>query len=163
MKSHILILGVGNILLKDEGFGVHAVNHLSQHYSFSENVKILDGGTLGIRLLSNIQESDYLIVIDVMSEGNPPGTIKKLSGDELLSRISLKSSLHQVTFSETLALARLEGYLPETVVYAVEAVDMNPWGTELTPIIASKINPVTSMVLEEIKSAGGTYAQKKSF
>jgi hydrogenase maturation protease len=161
IKSHILVLGVGNFLLKDEGFGIHVINQLSNAYSFSDNVKLLDGGTLGMKLLPDIAQADHLIVIDIISDGNPPGTICRFSAEELQARLSLKNSLHQVTFTETIAMAQMEGYLPETAVIAVECQDMTPWGTTLTPPVQLKVEPVIQQVLEEISRAGGTFRKSE--
>jgi hydrogenase maturation protease len=160
MPQKILILGVGNILLKDEGFGVHVVNRLEKEYSFSENIRLIDGGTLGIRLLPEIQKAGLLIAVDIMTEGNPPGTIKRFSGFELASRIVSKNSLHQVSFMETLGLARMENFLPETVVFAAEALDTSPWGTEPTPAVAEKIPAAMELVLAEITRARGLFVRK---
>ena len=78
-QKQILVLGVGNILLRDEGIGVRVVEKLLETFTFSPNVRLLDGGTLGLRLLEPITAADYLIVVDAIKTGRPPGTIEKLS------------------------------------------------------------------------------------
>ena len=67
MKNNILVLGVGNILLHDEGVGVHVLRNLEKNYSFSENVTLIDGGTLGMRLLDTMSQADVMIVVDTLS------------------------------------------------------------------------------------------------
>ncbi|MGD9089902.1 MAG: hydrogenase maturation protease, partial [Desulfobacterales bacterium] len=104
-QKQILVLGVGNILLKDDGIGVRIVEKLQQEYAFSPNVRLLDGGTLGLRLLEPITGADVLIVVDAIISGQPPGTIERLPLAVLRKRISIKNSLHQLDLLETLAHA----------------------------------------------------------
>lgn len=154
-KKKILVLGVGNILLHDEGIGVHVVRDLEQNYSFSEEVTLLDGGTLGMRLLDAMGKADYMIVADTLCSGKAPGTISRLSGDELRGRVAAKNSQHQVSFLETIAYADFLGMLPETVMIGCEPKDLSAWGTELSPEVVTARPLMTEKVLEEIRLAGG--------
>ena len=78
IKDRIVVLGVGNILLKDEGVGVRVIEKLQGQYTLPENVRVVDGGTQGLWLLSTIQEADHLIVVDAVLGGDEPGTIYRL-------------------------------------------------------------------------------------
>src|SRR5512143_3162034 len=93
--QRILVLGVGNILLKDEGVGVRVIEQLQAEYLFSPNVRLMDGGTLGIRLLDDITGADHLIVVDAVRNDQPPGTLYRLPAEELTRCVSFKNSLHQ--------------------------------------------------------------------
>jgi hydrogenase maturation protease len=158
-KDRILVLGVGNILLRDEGVGVRAIEQLHAGYTFSPNVELLDGGTLGIRLLEYITAADHLIVVDAVRNGQPPGTLYRLPAEELPRCVSFKNSLHQTGLLETLAYAEMLEKRPSTVVVGIEPVDISPWGTELTPTIQDRLPKLVSKVLMEIARAGGTYIE----
>ena len=103
---NITVLGIGNILLTDEGFGVRVVEKLYETYEFPDHVDLVDGGVLGINLLGVIAEAQHLIVVDAVKNRQPPGTLYRLEKDELPERILLKNSLHQTDFLETLTLCQ---------------------------------------------------------
>jgi hydrogenase maturation protease len=158
-EKHILVLGVGNILLRDEGIGVRAIEHLQANYTFSPNVHLLDGGTLGIRLLEYITAADHLIVVDAVRNGGPPGTLYRLLADQLTRCISFKNSLHQTGLLETLAYAEMLDKRPSTIVVGIEPADIAPWGTELTEPIQKRMTQLIERVLAEIEQAGGSFSR----
>ena len=156
-EKRILVLGVGNILLRDEGVGVRVVERLQADYSFSPNVSLLDGGTLGIKLMEAISSSDVLIVVDAVLNGQPPGTFYRLTGEEVRKSVAFKYSLHQTDLLETLACCELVGNRPETVVLGIEPEDYSPWSDELTPTVKNRVPELAQVVLEEIRRAGGHF------
>lgn len=81
--KNVLILGIGNLLWADEGFGVRAVDEMHRHYEFPENVLLLDGGTQGIYLVQHIRDADTVIVFDAVDYSLPPGTMKRVEGDKV--------------------------------------------------------------------------------
>ena len=99
-QKKVLILGVGNILLRDEGFGVRAVEYLQQHYQWPDNVRLLDGGTQGLMLLPAIQDCHSLVVLDVVLGPEAPGTVYLLEGDDLkhLEVVRLNDCAHHTAF-----------------------------------------------------------------
>ncbi len=108
-----LVLGVGNVLLTDEGAGVHAMRYLQKHYDLSD-VTYVDAGTLSFTLASDIADADHLIVFDAAQIGAAPGGVKVLQNDEVDEFLrSGKCSVHEVGFADLMDIARLEGYLPE--------------------------------------------------
>jgi hydrogenase maturation protease len=154
-QQRILVLGVGNILLKDEGVGVRVIEQLQAKYFFSPNVRLMDGGTLGIRLLDDITAADHLIVVDAVRNEQPPGTLYRLLAEELKLCVSFKNSLHQTGLVETLAYAEMLEQRPTTVVVGIEPEDITPWGTELTPTVMARVKDLVGKVIEEIQLAGG--------
>ena len=152
---NILVLGIGNLLLHDEGIGIHALRDLENHYKFSDNVTLMDGGTLGMRLLDHIEQADYLIVADTFCSNKPPGTLTRLSMAELESQVAAKNSMHQVSFLDTLSHARLLGILPETILVGCEPENLNPWGEDLTPSVEAAKPKMVKMIIREIRKAGG--------
>ncbi len=157
-KKQVTVLGVGNILLSDEGFGVKVVLKMIQNYQFPENVCLVDGNVLGLSLLGTISESDYLIVVDAIKNNEEPGTIYRIDAEDIPRRIRAKNSLHQVDFLEALALCQALDSVPETVViFGVEPKDIETVQDKLTPEIKTKINPVIDMVLAELTKIGISY------
>lgn len=158
--QRILVLGVGNVLLKDEGLGVHLVHRLQASYEFSDNVELLDGGTLGLRLLDPITQAHHVIVIDAVQNGAEPGTIHKISAEVLAKRVAFKNSIHQLDLVETLAYAEVLGRRPTCVILGIEPLEIAPWGTSLTAPVAAKLGALEALVLEEIHQAGGAWVLK---
>ncbi|HOV86223.1 MAG TPA: HyaD/HybD family hydrogenase maturation endopeptidase [Syntrophobacteraceae bacterium] len=161
-EKQILVLGVGNLLLQDEGVGVRVIETLEAGYAFSSNVTLLDGGTLGLRLLDPISRADHLIVVDAVQNGEAPGTLYFLDGKNLFNRVTFKNSMHQLDLREALAYAEVLGNSPTAVVIGIEPGDISPWGLELTESVQSRLEDMAGLVLKEIEKAGGTYVAKNS-
>jgi len=158
---HIMVLGVGNILLTDEGFGIRVIEKLQEEYDFPENVSVIDGGVLGMNLMSVISEADELIVVDAIQNSGEPGTLYRIDNDDIPQRIRAKNSLHQIDFLEALTFCRYGlDKVPQTVIFGVEPQDIETCGLELTPLILSRIDDMTEKVLEHLTSLGIHYQKK---
>jgi hydrogenase maturation protease len=120
-------------------------------------VSLMDGGTLGIKLMDAIISSDLLIVVDAVLNGQSPGTFYRLTGEEVRKSVAFKYSLHQTDLLETLACCELVGNRPETVVLGIEPEDYSPWSDELTPTVKNRVPELVKIVLEEIRLAGGHF------
>ncbi len=144
-----LILGIGNILWADEGFGVRAAETLARHYRFPEHVTVMDGGTQGIYLLQHVQEADLLVVFDAVDYGLEPGTLKVVEGDAVPSYLGAKKvSLHQTGFQEVLAMAQmLDSYPREILLVGVQPVQIEDFGGSLDPLVKSRIEPAIEAAL----------------
>jgi hydrogenase maturation protease len=154
-EPSVLVLGVGNLLLRDEGFGVHTIQTLARDFDFSANVLVRDGGTAGLALLDEISTCDHLILVDVIRSDAPAGTLVRLSGEQLQPVLAAKQSAHDWTVTEVLLQAQLIGRMPETVILAVVPEDMTTWGTDLSPRLQSVVPEMIGCVLKEIVRAGG--------
>ncbi|WP_449241730.1 HyaD/HybD family hydrogenase maturation endopeptidase [Desulfovibrio sp.] len=161
-NNRILVLGVGNILRRDEGVGVHAVELLERDYGFSENVTLLDGGTQGMLLMGPIMEADALVVADAVLGGGEPGSIYRLTGADLTLRIDPGKSPHQADLLDTLTYCEVLGALPEVVVLGVEPQDMDGVGLELTPVVARRMPDLARLLLREIERLGGAWTPAES-
>lgn len=162
MKSdHIMILGVGCILYKDEGFGVRVVEEMDKRFEFPDNVSLVDGGVLGMNLLGVISEADQLIVVDAIRNKCAPGSLYRLEGEAIPERIRAKNSLHQIDFLEALTLCQALDKVPETVIIGVEPEDIETLSIELSETTKSKIDPTIEMVLQELTRHGVSW-QKRS-
>jgi hydrogenase maturation protease len=159
--KQITILGVGNILFTDEGVGIRVAEALQDGYEFPENVKVVDGGTLGMNLLGIISEADCLVVVDAVRNGGAPGTLYRLAGEEIPKRIRAKNSLHQVDLLEALTYCQALDKVPETVIHGVEPEDITTLGVELTATISARVNDLVKAVLEELTRLGETYCARE--
>ena len=153
-KKRITVLGIGNILQRDEGVGVRVVQDLIERYDFPENVDVVDGGVLGLSLMSVIETTDVLIVADAVKLGGKPGDLFRMPWSEITERTRYKDSLHQIDFIETMALVTLIGDQPDTVVIGVQPEDIETWTLELSPVVAARVPDLLNMVLGELESWG---------
>ncbi len=153
--DRIVVLGVGNTLLKDEGVGVRAVEELQKRYLFPENVSLVDGGTQGLWLMSTIQQADRLIVVDAVLGKEAPGTLYRLEKDDLPKALRLKVSAHDSDLVEALNLCGLLDQAPKSVVVVgIEPADITPYGIELTPVLVERMDLLVEAVLGELKVLG---------
>ncbi|RLB86238.1 MAG: hydrogenase expression/formation protein [Deltaproteobacteria bacterium] len=153
-SPQIIVLGVGNLLLRDEGLGIRVLELLGQRYRFPDNVSLEDGGVLGIHLLGTITRADYLIVIDAIKNGQPPGTLYRLKGEDIPQRILAKNSLHEIDLLEALTLCHAFDKVPDTVILGIEPHDIETISLDLTPVVKDKLEELLDMVLEELKNLG---------
>ena len=151
----ILVLGVGNLLLRDEGFGVHAVQRFEQIYAVSADVGVLDGGTAGVGLLAAILDAKHIIVADVGRMGTAPGTVARLDGHDLVSAFKTKQSAHDWGLGEILLQARMLGHEPTLVVLAVEPEDMSSFDLDLSPCLSAALPAFVTRLADEVVAAGG--------
>ena len=150
----ILVLGIGNVLLTDEGIGVRALKELERRYTYPTNVELLDGGTAGIELLRHIRNRDYLIIIDAMKCGQKPGTVLRVEGDEVPAAFRTRISPHQLGLSDLLAAAMLTDELPANLVlYGVEPESIDI-GLDLTETVEANVDKLVGAVADELRSLG---------
>lgn len=158
--KRILVMGVGNILWTDEGLGVRTVEYLERTYDFPDNITLYDGGTLGMRLMEPIMNSDLLIIVDAVLGDGQPGDIYRLTGDDLRKSLAFKNSMHQTDLVDTLIYCEIAGHRPEAVVIGVEPYDFQTMAVEVSSCIAGRMPDIAAKVLEEIVQAGGTFTPK---
>jgi hydrogenase maturation protease len=148
----IVILGVGNLLLSDEGIGVHVANELMK-MNLPPEVTVVEGGTDGFRLIDIITEADRLIVVDAVKGSATPGSIYRFDINEVHSCPSgFKTSVHQIGILEVINLSGLIGKTPHTTVIGVEPKSLEI-SMELSPEIKAKIPKIIELVLDELKSS----------
>ena len=152
----VLVLGVGNLLLKDEGVGVHVVQAIEAQVAagdlaLPESVEVGDGGTLGLDLVDLVENRRKVIVVDAVEADAAPATILRFTAEDLVRRQASDLSLHQVGLFEALAMARQLGCAPDVVViFGIVPKDMSP-GLELSAEVAAVVPEVIRRVLAEIR------------
>lgn len=156
MTARTLILGIGNVLWADEGFGVRCVEALAERWRFDPTVRIMDGGTQGLYLLPFLEEADRLVVFDAVDYGLAPGTLKVVEGDEVPAFMGAKKmSLHQTGFQDVIATAQLMGYCPETLVLiGCQPQELEDYGGGLRPVVAARIDPALEIALDRLRAWG---------
>lgn len=156
MDGRFLILGIGNLLWADEGFGVRCVELLHQRYRFSERVTLLDGGTQGLYLVQHVQEADYLVVFDAVDYGLAPGTLKVVRDDEVPKFMGAKKmSLHQTGFQEVLAVAEFTGRYPrELLLVGVQPEQLEDFGGSLREPVRAQLEPALAIALDFLRARG---------
>ncbi len=152
--NKIMVLGVGNILLRDEGVGVRVVERLKAAYRFPDNVELVDGGTAGLDLLPVVEGVSRLIIVDTVKTSGPPGSIFRFTPDDINIKVPYKTSLHQIGMVEVFAVAEALGRKMEAVIIGVEPEDMSSWGLELTPTIEARVPEIMALVLKELDALG---------
>lgn len=152
----ILILGLGNLLWADEGFGVRVVRALERRYEFPPVVSLLDGGTQGLGLIPYVQECDVLVIADAVDFHQEPGSLLQAIDDEVPQYLSSgKLSLHQVSFQEVLALCQLMGQGPSRLcLVGVQPVLLEDYGGSLTPQVKAQLEPAVDRILAYLQTLG---------
>lgn len=136
-EPSVLVLGIGNLLWADEGFGVRTAEEFHRRYETPPGLRVMDGGTQGIYLLDFIRETDILVVFDAIDFGDPPGSLKMVEGDEVPAFLGTrKLSLHQTGFQEVLAMAEMVGDYPDhLLLVGVQPVELEDYGGSLRPAV----------------------------
>jgi len=149
----VLILGVGNLLLTDDGFGVHVLTAL-QKRGVPANVTLLEAGTISHQMILTFGEFDLLIVIDAVLAGDVPGALFRFSPNEMRFMPERKMSLHELSLIDVLNMAELCGGKPETIIIAVQPKDVTSWSLELSEEVKAAIPKTLDLITEELKNAG---------
>jgi hydrogenase maturation protease len=152
----VLIIGIGNLLWADEGFGVRAVEAMHRLYEWPDNVRLMDGGTQGLYLVQHVRDADILIVFDAVDYGLEPGTIKLVEGDEVPKFLGAKKiSLHQTGFQEVLATAELLGGAPPHLyLIGVQPVELDDFGGSLRDEMKARIGPAIQHAVDFLARHG---------
>lgn len=150
----ITVLGIGNIVLLDEGFGVRAAEALDAAYEMPDNVQILDGGTLGMELMRFIPGTQKLLVIDSINGGAEPGTVFRFTDRQVMEHFNDKLSAHEVGIQDVLAFLKVTGHeIPHVVVIGVQPYTLGA-GVDLSPEMSAKLPEIVAMAVKELQAWG---------
>jgi hydrogenase maturation protease len=151
-----LVLGIGNLVMSDDGIGVRVVQELATRYHFPADVTILDGGTLGLDLLPYLEGVERLLIVDAVTTDGEPGNLVRLAGDEIPVVFATKLSPHQMGLQDLLAVARLLGHEPaEMILWGVHPASIE-MTMEMTPAVAAQLEPLVDHCLQELVRWGFT-------
>ncbi|GAB4332778.1 MAG: HyaD/HybD family hydrogenase maturation endopeptidase [Desulfobulbaceae bacterium] len=154
-NDRIGILGIGNLLMRDEGFGVHFIDYLTDRFEIPDSIAVLDGGTAGIMLAPFIEDVDILYVIDTVKLEDTPGAIHRFSDEEVRSgSVQMRMSPHQVGLIDILAMCRLREKAPRSVeMITVVPADLEV-GIGLSPALEPKLREVGDLLADSLARRG---------
>lgn len=160
LMDRILILGVGNILFTDEGIGVRTLEWLQEHYDFPENVTLVDGGTLGMGLMDALLNCDRVYVLDAVLGDGEPGSIYRLTDEDLRKSMSFRDSLHQTDLVDTLIYCDILGHRPEGVVFGMQPFDYQTMELGLSPVCGRAVPTLAQRLVDELNGLGMTIGKR---
>lgn len=149
---NVLVLGVGNILLSDEGAGVRAVEELQSRYNCPDTVEIVDGGTVGFELLPYFEDRSHILILDAVKTGNKPGTIVRI--DDPPAFFQKKVSPHQIGLADVMGIAVITDNMPQNIaLFGIEPKRLST-GLNLSAEVKQNLNRLVDMVVAELKAIG---------
>lgn len=150
----VVVLGLGNMLMADDGVGLTALARLEEEWFVPREVTLVDGGTWGMNLLPVIESAERLLIFDAIDRGGDAGTVYRLVGDEIPRFLAQKVSPHQIDLREVLALAELRGTLPgELVALGIQPARIE-MSTALTPVVEAQVDQLIRMAVETLQAWG---------
>ncbi|MBF0275443.1 MAG: HyaD/HybD family hydrogenase maturation endopeptidase [Nitrospinae bacterium] len=153
-REQITVLGIGNILIRDDGAGIKALESLKR-YTFPENVRLIDAGTTIYHNMNIMTESDKLLVLDAVKLDGKPGTIYSFTPEEFRIKLPRKANSHDVGLLEALStLTLIEEEPPETVIIGIQPLDYSSWGEELTDEVNKGLPMMIEKALKQLKDWG---------
>ncbi len=155
-QDAICVMGIGNVLWADEGFGVRCIEALQQRYEFAPHVSLIDGGTQGLYLIQHVQEATHLLIFDAIDYGLEPGTLKLIENDDVPRFMGAKKmSLHQTGFQEVLSLAMLtEKYPKQVLLIGCQPEQLEDYGGSLRPRVKLALEDALAHGLETLRQWG---------
>lgn len=150
----VIVMGVGNTLMRDDGIGVWAVRALAETYDWPARVRLVDGGVAGLRCLSEFEGAEHLLIIDAVSGKEPPGAIYRLTPENLSARRGPLFSAHEVGVVELLSVAEMMGKLPRTRILGVQPQEVDEVGLDLSPALRRILPRVVDAAVGELESLG---------
>lgn len=150
----IVVLGVGNTLMQDDGIGVWAVRRLAETYDLPAHVRLVDGGVAGLRCLPEFEGAEHLLIIDAVSGKESPGAIYRLTPEDLSARQGPFFSAHEVGIVELISVAQMLGKLPRTRILGVQPQEVREVGLDLTPVLRDVLPRVVEAAVGELQALG---------
>jgi len=149
---NILVLGLGNMLLSDEGVGIKALEELQRRYDYSGNVEIVDGGTIGLELLPYFEGRSHILIIDAVKTGKKPGTIVKIEDPPAYFRT--RTSPHQIGLADVMGVAAITDILPRDItLFGIEPKQIST-GLDLSTEVAQNVSRLVEIVAAELEAIG---------
>jgi len=158
------ILGIGNLLLSDESFGIHVINHLESHYSFPDSITLMDGGTAGIYMAPFLEDHDPVFVVDVVNlKDTVPGSLYSFSAEDARDgSIQTRMSPHQLGILEMLDICKFRGTEPATVEFFCVIPQSVEMGLELSDAVAPQVSKISEKLVEHLQTLGYTISKKEA-
>jgi hydrogenase maturation protease len=154
-RPEVLVLGIGNVLWADEGFGVRAVEALHRRWRMPAGVSLVDGGTQGMYLLDHVCSAGRVLVFDAIDFALPPGTLRLFRNGDVPEGAGRAMSLHQATFQELLSLARVRGRFPDRItLIGVQPEVLDDLGGSLSALVRARLDEAVGLAVAELAAWG---------
>lgn len=151
MKAKTLIVGFGNLLMGDDGAGIHLIQKMANH-KLPANAELLDGGVNSFAVMAQLHDATFCIFVDAMTGGGEPGDIYRLTGDQLEDQPGTQAlSVHDFSLVDSLRLAKQVGNLPPVIIYGIEPASID-LGMEISPPVVAAVDAVISRIKEDLRS-----------
>jgi len=154
--TNTMILGVGNLLLTDDGVGIHAIQRLQAEYEIPEEVQVVDGGTCGLDLLQFLDGVDNLVIVDAAHLNREAGAMARMEGDQVPAYLALKTSPHEIGLPELMFTAKLIDIYPKRVVVLGVQPESIETHVGLTPPVAARLDELVETLANEVGAARKT-------
>jgi hydrogenase maturation protease len=159
-RSAIVVLGLGNLLRRDEGLGIRALERLQTRYILPDALQQLDGGTLGLELLCYLEGAARVLILDAALTDGPPGTLLRAAGNELPAFFGMRTSPHEIALADLLAVTKLRGTEPdEVVVWGMQPAALE-LGWELSEPVAAHLDALVDAAATELQCWGLNLARR---
>ncbi len=159
--EHIIVLGLGNLLRRDEGLGVRAAQRLHERYDLQESVQVVDGGTLGLDLLCYLEDADQVLILDAALTDGPPGTLLLLDDEDVPAFFGIRASPHEIGVADLLALTKLRGTTPRHVVVLGMQPEALELGWDLSDAVASHLETLVAAAVDELRCMGVAVTERE--
>ena len=157
----VLVLGLGNLLRRDEGLGIRAMERLRACYTLPAAVQLVDGGTLGLELLSYLEGTERVLILDAALTDGPPGTLLRAAGDQVPAFFGMRTSPHEIALADLLAVTKLRGTEPhELVVWGMQPAALE-LGWELSEPVAAHLDALVDAAAAELQHWGLDVKRRK--
>lgn len=153
-RAPVVVLGLGNLLRRDEGLGIRALERLHESYLLPEAIQVVDGGTLGLDLLCYLEEARRLLVLDAALTDGPPGTLLRVVDAEVPAYFGMRTSPHEIALPDLLALTQLRGTAPDEVVVLGMQPEALELGWDLSPVVAARLDALADAAAAELRRWG---------
>lgn len=155
-----IVIGVGNVLFKDEGVGVYAARYLEKNYSFNPEVEVIDGGTLGFKLMCYLQEYDHVVILDTISIDDEVGSVYVIPGEEMLGMGQYRKTAHEVEIVQMLEICSLLGKIAEVTIIGVIPEDIETVEIGLTDAMTKTFGGYVGAVEKDLRAKGYELTKK---
>jgi len=153
-NNQIAVIGLGNLLLQDEGVGIHAIRILQNNYTFNPQISLIDGGTSGFDLLPFFENHKKIIIGDAINFQKEPGFLGSFQNDDILRLFNKKISLHQLGLSDLLSDLKLHGIYPEELFLVGIQPSIMDMGLDLSDLISAKMDDILTITLLKLNNWG---------
>lgn len=161
--SKDIVIGVGNMLFKDEGIGIYASEYIKQNYSFDKQIDIIDGGTLGFKLMAYLQDYDNVIILDTVSINDEVGSIFRLPSDVLLGLGKYRKTAHEVEIVEMLEIVSVLEKHANVTIIGIIPQDLQSVEIGLTEKMEESFDSFVKTAIKEIESLGYKASKIKDY